>query len=45
MHKGITKELCHIGREKLRRLIEMVTVQNNLQYIRNKMHGQSNQAM
>ena len=38
-HKSKAKELCNLSRDKSRRLIEIVTHQNNLNYIQNKITG------
>ena len=42
VHKGKAKELCNMARDKSRRLIEIITGQNNLNYIQNKISGQNN---
>ena len=42
VHKGKAKKLCDLTRDKSRRLIEIVTGQNNLNYIRNKITGEEN---
>ena len=39
-HKGKSRELLHLSRKQSRRLIEIVTGQNNLNYIQNKVTGQ-----
>ena len=39
VNKGKAKELCNLSRDKSRRLIEIVTGQNNLNYIKNKIQG------
>ena len=38
-HKSKAKELCNLSRDKSRRLIEIITGQNNLNYIQNKISG------
>lgn len=38
-HKGKSKELLHLRRKQARRLIEIITGQNNLHYINNKVTG------
>ena len=42
VQKGKAKELCNLARDKSRRLIEIITGQNNLHYIQNKINGQAN---
>ena len=42
VHKRKAKELCNFARDKSRRLIAIVTGQNNLNYIKNKINGQAN---
>ena len=42
VHKGKAKELCNLSRDKSRMLIEIITGQNNLNYIQNKINGQNN---
>ena len=36
VHKSKARELCDLGREASRRFIEIITGQNNLNYVRNK---------
>ena len=42
LHKGKAKQLCIMTRDKTRRLVEIVTGQNNLHYIKNKIKGKEN---
>lgn len=37
-HRGKSKELSYLSRKKSRRLIEIITGQNNLHYIQNKVN-------
>ena len=39
MHKSKARELCNLGRKASRRFIEIITGQNNLYYIKNKIKG------
>ena len=39
-HRGKSKELLHLSRTKSRQFIEIITGQNNLNYIQNKVTGQ-----
>ena len=39
-HRGKSRELLHLSRKQSRRFIEIVTGQNNLNYIQNKVTGQ-----
>ena len=41
-HKGKSKQLCDLTRDRSRRLIEIVTGQNNLHYVQNKIYGSDN---
>ena len=42
MHKDKAKELCGLGRDKSRRFIEIITGENNLHYVQNKLKGTYN---